>query len=34
MAPLALRALVLTPLLTAVPLLSVYGAYRDIFVGR
>jgi hypothetical protein len=34
MAPLALRALVLTPLLTAVPLLSIYGAYRDVFVGR
>jgi hypothetical protein len=24
----------LTPLLTAVPLLSIYGAYRDVFVGR
>jgi len=34
MVPLALRALVLTPLLTAVPLLSIYGAYRDVFVGR
>jgi hypothetical protein len=34
MVPLALRALVLTPLLTAVPLLSLYGAYRDMFVGR
>jgi hypothetical protein len=34
MAPLPLRALVLTPLLTAVPLLSIYGAYRDVFIGR
>ena len=34
MVPLALRALVLTPVLTAVPLLSIYGAYRDVFVGR
>jgi hypothetical protein len=34
MAPLALRALVLTPLLTAVPLLSIYGAYRDVFADR
>jgi hypothetical protein len=34
MVPLALRALVVTPLLTAVPLLSVYGAYRDVFIGR
>jgi hypothetical protein len=34
MAPLALRALVLTPLLMAAALLSIYGAYRDIFVGR
>ncbi|MGF6722400.1 hypothetical protein P3T43_001747 [Paraburkholderia sp. GAS41] len=34
MVPLALRALVLTPLLTAVPLLSIYGAYRDVFLGR
>jgi hypothetical protein len=34
MVPLALRALVLTPLLTAVPLLSIYGAYRDVFIGR
>jgi hypothetical protein len=34
MVPLALRALVLTPLLMAVPLLSIYGAYRDVFVGR
>jgi hypothetical protein len=34
MAPLPLRALVLTPLLTALALLSLYGAYRDIFVGR
>ncbi|MGF6727070.1 hypothetical protein P3T43_006462 [Paraburkholderia sp. GAS41] len=34
MVPLVLRALVLTPLLTAVPLLSIYGAYRDMFVGR
>jgi hypothetical protein len=29
-----LRALVLTPLLTALPLLSIYGAYRDVFLGR
>jgi hypothetical protein len=34
MIPLALRALVLTPLMTAVPLLSIYGAYRDVFIGR
>jgi hypothetical protein len=34
MVPLTLRALLLTPLLTAVPLLSIYGAYRDVFVGR
>jgi hypothetical protein len=34
MVPLALRALVLTPVLTAVPLLSIYGAYREVFVGR
>jgi hypothetical protein len=34
MVPLALRALVLTPVLTAVPLLSIYGAYRDVFIGR
>jgi hypothetical protein len=34
MVPLAVRALVLTPLLTAVPLLSIYGAYRDVFLGR
>ena len=34
MAPLMLRALVLTPLLVAVPLLSIYGAYRDVFVDR
>ncbi|RFU47732.1 BPSS1780 family membrane protein [Paraburkholderia sp. DHOC27] len=34
MVPLALRALVLTPVLTAVPLLSLYGAYRDVFIGR
>jgi hypothetical protein len=34
MAPLPLRALVLTPLLTAMALFSLYGAYRDIFVGR
>ncbi|MGF6238775.1 MULTISPECIES: BPSS1780 family membrane protein [Paraburkholderia] len=34
MVPLALRALVLTPLLTAVPMLSIYGAYRDVFLGR
>ena len=32
--PLILRALVLMPLLTAVPLLSIYGAYRDVFLGR
>ena len=32
--PLALRALVLRPVLTAVPLLSIYGAYRDVFIGR
>jgi hypothetical protein len=32
--PLAVRALVLTPLLTAAPLLSIYGAYRDVFIGR
>ena len=34
MVPLMLRALVLTPLLTALPLLSIYGAYRDVFLGR
>jgi hypothetical protein len=32
MMPLPLCALVLTPLLTAVPLLSLYGAYRDLLV--
>ncbi|MGH8782704.1 BPSS1780 family membrane protein [Paraburkholderia sp.] len=32
--PLAVRALVLTPLLTALPLLAIYGAYRDVFVGK
>jgi hypothetical protein len=32
--PLILRALVLMPLLAAVPLLSIYGAYRDVFLGR
>lgn len=31
--PLPLRAFVLTPLLVAVPLLSLYGAYRDVFAG-
>jgi hypothetical protein len=30
----ALRAFVLTPVLTALPLLAIYGAYRDVFVGR
>lgn len=34
MVPLALRALVLTPVLTAVPLLAIYGAYRDVFIGK
>lgn len=34
MIPPALRALVLTPLLMAVPLLSIYGAYQDMFAGR
>ena len=34
MVPLLLRALMLTPLVTAVPLLSIYGAYRDVFLGR
>ncbi|WP_144138274.1 BPSS1780 family membrane protein [Paraburkholderia sp. BCC1884] len=28
------RALVLTPLLTALPLLAIHGAYRDVFVGK
>ncbi len=30
----ALRAFVLTPALTALPLLMIYGAYRDVFVGK
>lgn len=33
-APLAVRALVLTPGLTALPLLAIYGAYCDVFVGK
>ncbi|WP_323119243.1 BPSS1780 family membrane protein [Burkholderia alba] len=34
LAELPAKALMLTPLLIAVPLLSMYGAYRDIFGGR
>jgi hypothetical protein len=34
MVPLAVWALVLTPVLTAVPLLAIYGAYRDVFIGK
>lgn len=34
MVPLAGRALMLTPLLTGVLLMSIYGGYRDVFVGR
>lgn len=32
--PFAARAFVMTPLLTALPLLAIYGAYRDVFVGK
>ncbi|HTI19067.1 MAG TPA: BPSS1780 family membrane protein [Trinickia sp.] len=32
--PFAVRALVMTPVLTALPLLAIYGAYRDVFVGK
>lgn len=34
MMPFAMRAFVTTPVLTALPLLAIYGAYRDIFVGH
>lgn len=34
MMPLAVRAFVVTPLLTALPLLAIHGAYRDVFAGK
>jgi hypothetical protein len=34
MLPFAVRAFALTPVLTALPLLAIHGAYRDIFIGR
>lgn len=32
--PLAVSAFVVTPVLVALPLLAIYGAYRDVFVGK
>ena len=32
--PFAVRAFVTTPVLTALPLLAIYGAYRDVFVRK
>jgi hypothetical protein len=34
MMPLAVRAFVVTPMWTALPLLAIYGAYRDVFAGK